>query len=288
MKIILSTDFSEGNKSLHPYAIDLLKNSGGEIIIFHAYMDHVFMGGSVYPGNMDSDNYFTNEILIEQEKISRQEMKNKTKYLVDLIKKEGADNIKVRSLLVSGEPETELIELSKKEKPDLILMGTRGKGGKRFLEGSLAKSIMTKINVPMLSIPENYHWRKSTDILYATNFGKYDILAINKIFNILKPYKPHVHVIHFVEDSDKPKESILMEELEQSFNCKEVDGTIHFQLIHTENPSQALKIFCEQNDISMTSFIAYRKGFWDFIFRDKINKEDFFKIGLPMLTFKEI
>lgn len=169
-----------------------------------------------------------------------------------------------------------------------LLMGTCGKEGKRFLEGSLAKSIMTKINVPMLSIPENYHWRKSTNILYATNFGKYDVFAINKIFNILKTYKSHVHILHFVEDTDNPKESILMEELEQAFNCKEVYGTIHFQLIHMENSSQAIKIFCEQNDISMTSFIAYRKGFFDFISRDKINKEDFFKRGFPMLTFKEI
>ena len=43
MKIILSTDFSEENKVLLPYAIDFLRNSGGEIIIFHAYMDNVFV-----------------------------------------------------------------------------------------------------------------------------------------------------------------------------------------------------------------------------------------------------
>ena len=50
MKIILSTDFSEENKVLLPYAIDFLKDAGGEIIIFHAYMDNVFVGSNSYPG----------------------------------------------------------------------------------------------------------------------------------------------------------------------------------------------------------------------------------------------
>ena len=89
MKIILSTDFSEENKVLLPYAIDFLKKSGGEIIIFHAYMDNVFVGSNSYPGNMDTDNYFTTELLIELEENSQQTMLEKTQYLVDLINEEG-------------------------------------------------------------------------------------------------------------------------------------------------------------------------------------------------------
>lgn len=287
MKIILSTDFTDENKVLLPYAIDFLKDAGGEIIIFHAYMDNVFIGSNSYPGNMDADNYFTTEILVELERNSQLNMKEKTQYLVDLIKEEGVDNITVRPVLVSGDPEEELIELSKKEKPDLILMGTRGKGGKRFLEGSLVKSVMTKCDVPMLFIPEGYSWRESKEVVYATDFSEYDILTLERIFNILKPYKPHIHVIHFVEDSENPKEAIQMEQLEQAFLEKDFDGEIHFQLVHTDNAPQALKIFCERNDISLSSFIAYRKGFFDFIFRDKLDKDAFLNLNIPMLTFKD-
>ena len=288
MKIILSTDFTEENKVLLPYAIDFLKDAGGEIIIFHAYMDSIFIGSNSYPGNMDADNYFTTELLVEVERNSQEKMKEKTQYLVDLINEEGADNITVRPVLVSGDPEEELIELSKKERPDLILMGTRGKGGKRFLEGSLVKSVMTKCDVPMLFIPEGYSWRESKEVVYATDFSEYDILTLERIFNILKPYKPHIHVIHFVEDSDNPKEAIQMEQLEQAFLEKDFDGEIHFQLIHTDNAPLALKIFCERNDISLSSFIAYRKGFFDFIFRDKLDKDTFLSLNIPMLTFKDI
>ena len=288
MKIILSTDFTDENKVLLPYAIDFLKDAGGEIIVFHAYMDNIFVGSNSYPGSMDTDNYFTTEILVELEKNSQQAMREKTKFLVDLIKEEGVDNIVVRPILVSGDPEDELIELSKKENPDLILMGTRGKGGKRFLEGSLVKNVMTKCDVPMLFIPEGYNWRESKEVVYATDFSEDDIITIERIFNILRPYKPHIHVIHFTEELENQEEAIKMEELEKAFLDKDYDGDIHFQLVHTTNAPQALKIFCERNDISLSSFIAYRKGFFDFIFRNKINKDDFLNLNIPMLTFKGI
>lgn len=288
MKIILSTDFSEENKVLLPYAIDFLKDAGGEIIIFHAYMDSVFVGSNSYPGNMDTDNYFTTELLIELEKNSQQMIMEKTQYLINLIKEEDINNITVRPILVSGDPEEELIELSKREEPNLILMGTRGKGGKRFLEGSLVKSVMTKCDVPMLFIPEGYSWRESNEVVYATDFSDNDIVTIKRIFDILKPYKPHIHVIHFVEDSESQNEAIKMEKLEHAFMDIEFDGEIHFQLVNTTNAPQALKIFCERNDISMSSFIAYRKGFFDFIFRDKLDKDAFFNLNIPMLTFKDI
>ena len=112
MKILLSTDFSEENKVLLPYAIDFLKDTGGKIIIFHAYMDNVFVGSNSYPGNMDTDNYFTTELLIELEKNSQQVMQEKTKYIIDLINEEGIENITVHPILVSGDPEDELIEFS--------------------------------------------------------------------------------------------------------------------------------------------------------------------------------
>ena len=287
MKIILSTDFSDENKVLLPYAIDFLKDAGGEIIIFHAYMDNICIGSNCYPGNMDTDNYFTTEIMIELEKKSQEMMQEKIQYLIDLINAEDANNIIVRPVLVSGDPEEELIELSKKENPDLILMGTRGKGGKRFLEGSLVKSVMTKCDVPMLFIPNGYSWRESKEVVYATDFSEYDINTLDRIFNILKPYKPHIHVIHFVEDSESQKEAIKMEELEQAFLEKDFDGEIHFQLVHTDNAPQALKIFCERNDISLSSFIAYKKGFFDFMFKDKLDKDAFFNLNIPMLTFKD-
>ena len=90
-----------------------------------------------------------------------------------------------------------------------------------------------------------------------------------------------------MEDAESQKEAIKMEELEQAFLEKEFEGEIHFQLVNTNNAPQALKIFCERNDISLSSFIAYHKGFFDFMFKEKLDKDDFLNLNIPMLTFKD-
>lgn len=287
MKIILSTDFSAENEMLFPYAIDLLKESGGEIILFHAFMDQILMGDSSFPGGLDSDTFFNRELLIEMEEQAGKFMREKQDLLENMIAEANLNTVQVKPVLKGGDPEMELIQLAEKEQPHLVLMGTHGKGKKRFLEGSMAKSVMTKLNVPLLSIPEGYHWTKSNEVLYATNFGRFEVSTINRIFSTLKHYNPVIHVLHLQEDADDDKPGLLMEELKQAFRPEIAKATIRFHLIKTSMPQEALKLFCEQNNISMASFIANRRKFLDYIFKDKIGKDAFFDLGIPMLTVRE-
>ncbi|MCK9451968.1 MAG: universal stress protein [Bacteroidales bacterium] len=287
MKIILSTDFSAENEMLFPYAIDLLKEAGGEIILFHAFMDQILMGDSSFPGGLDSDTFFNRELLIEMEEQAGRFMQEKQQLLEQKISGAKLHHIKVTPVLKGGDPEMELIQLTEKEQPDLVLMGTHGKGKKSFLEGSMAKSVMTKLNVPLLSIPQGYKWNKSDDILYATNFGRFEVSTINRIFDTLRHYHPVIHVVHLQEDSEDDKPGLLMEELKQAFRPEIAKQSIRFHLLKTTMPKQALVLFCEQHNISMASFIANRRKLIDYIFKDKIGKDAFFDLGIPMLTVRE-
>ncbi|MDY0076609.1 MAG: universal stress protein [Bacteroidales bacterium] len=287
MKIILSTDFSAENEMLFPYAIDLLKEAGGEIILFHAFMDQILMGDSSFPGGLDSDTFFNRELLIEMEEQAGRFMQEKQQLLEQKISEAKLHHIMVTPVLKGGDPEMELIQLAEKEQPDLVLMGTHGKGKKSFLEGSMAKSVMTKLNVPLLSIPQGYKWNKSDDILYATNFGRFEVSTINRIFDTLRHYHPVIHVVHLQEDAEDDKPGLLMEELKQAFRPEIAKQSIRFHLLKTTMPKEALVLFCEQNNISMASFIANRRKLIDYIFKDKIGKDAFFDLGIPMLTVRE-
>ena len=287
MKIILATDFSDENQMLYSYAVDLMKDAGGEIILFHAFIDHVFVGDTSFPGSLES-GVFNQELLIQIENQSKKQMEIWLAFLEKAIKERKIPNIKVRAVLEGGDPKNELIALSEKENPDLILMGTSGLGLKGFLEGSVSKNIITKVTMPMLSIPKNYQWRESTDVLYATNFGKYEKATLERIFSILKPYAPTIHVLHLlVDQGDAEKAYELMEVLKQSFIGVPITGDLHFNIINTQNPRETMKLFCEQHNIRMASFIAHRRSLLDYIFRDRVMKEDFYNLGIPMLTFKE-
>jgi nucleotide-binding universal stress UspA family protein len=285
MKIILTTDFSDENKMLFPYAIDLLRLAGGKIIVFHAYMDQFILGDSVFPGGIDSDAYFNREVVIEMENQAQNLMKETVNQLETLVHSQKLDNISIDMILQGGDPELELVHVTEQEKPDLILMGMRGKGRKGFLEGSMSKSIMTKVNVPVLAIPESYQWSMSSQVLYATNFGPDEEKVIRKLYGLLKPYNPLIHVVHLQLKDQDEQASAQLELLSNCFQTKEMRQQIRFHCIRTTSAREALQLFCEQHHVSLASFIANKRSLWDYIFKDKVGKDDFYSLNLPLLTF---
>ena len=265
MKIILATDFSKENQMLVPYALDLLKPTGGNIILFHAYMDHYEMNNA--------------------KATAEASMQQSIDYLNQEIAKQGLSNIEITPKLMDGYPEQQLLHLTRELQPDLVLMGTRGRGRKGFLEGSMSKSLMSKSPVPLLSIHEEYHYKPNNEVLYVTNFDKSDASSIAKVFSILKPYNLHVHVVSFVMDGEPSKAAKQMKELEDTLKYMNLNGEICYKLVYNSNPRDAMKTYCQENNISLAAFIPHRKHFWDIFFKDKVTKNDFFDLHIPLLTF---
>ena len=267
MKIILATDFSKENQMLVPYALDLLKPTGGTIILFHAYMDHF-------------------EVTNAKTK-AEQSMKKNIDYLNNEITKHGLSNIEISPRLADGFPEEELMHLTREILPDLVLMGTRGRGRKGFLEGSMSKSLMSKSPVPLLSIHEEYKYKPNNEVLYVTNFDKSDATSIARVFAILKPYHLHLHVVSFIMDGEPSKAAKQMKELEETLKYMNLNGDICYKLVYNSSPRDGMKTYCEENNISLAAFIPHRKHFWDIFFRDKVTKNDFFDLHIPLLTFNK-
>lgn len=265
MKIILATDFSKENQMLVPYALDLLKPTGGSIFLFHAYMDHFEV----------TDAKATAEKL----------MKQSVDYLNNEIAKQGLKDIEVTPKLMDGYPEQQLLMLTRELQPDLVLMGTRGRGRKGFLEGSMSKSLMSKSPVPLLSIHEEYHYKPNNEVLYVTNFDKTDASSIAKVFAILKPYSLHVHVVSFVMDGEPSKAAKQMKELEDTLKYMNLNGEISYKLVYNSSPRDAMKTYCQENNISLAAFIPHRKHLYHLFFKDKVTKNDFFDLHIPLLTF---
>lgn len=250
---------------LVPYALDLLKPTGGSIVLFHAYMDYY----DVTNAKENAEKAMEESVAYLNAEIARLDMKD----------------IEVIPKLLDGYPEQQLLYLTREIQPDLVLMGTRGRGRKRFLEGSMSKSLMSKSPVPLLSIHEDYHYKPNNEVLYVTNFDKTDAMSIARIFTILKPYHLHVHVINFIMDGEPSKAAKQMKDLEETLSYMNLNGELCYKLISNSSPKDGMKAYCEENGISLAAFVPHRRHFWDFFFRDKVTKNDFFDLHIPLLTF---
>jgi nucleotide-binding universal stress UspA family protein len=139
-RIVVPVDFSEYSKKAFRYAIDFSKTFGAEMILVYV------VEPIIYP----ADFSFGQVALPSMER----ELQDRSKeQLHVLIKKEVPEGIQVRSVIRTGKPFVEIIQLAKEENADLIIIATHGHSGiEHVLFGSTAEKVVRKAPCPVLSI----------------------------------------------------------------------------------------------------------------------------------------
>jgi nucleotide-binding universal stress UspA family protein len=133
-KIIFATDFSPGSQTTLAVASSLAKSTGAELLIVHCTVPPAVYGGAemvTHLGEMD-------------EKLSRERLAAITPH---------DPAVRVRRELLHGDPAKEVVDLARREKADLIVVGSHGRTGlERLLMGSVAESIVRRASCPVLTI----------------------------------------------------------------------------------------------------------------------------------------
>ncbi len=138
--ILFPTDFSEGSAQALQYAVDLTKRYGAKLYVVHVIYDIAKATGWYVP-HVSMDQMYKD--------IQEGAKKELERFGVEELS--GVKNIE-RSVL-TGVPHEEIINLAKKNKIDMIIMGTHGrKGIDRILFGSTAAQIVRFAPCPVLTV----------------------------------------------------------------------------------------------------------------------------------------
>lgn len=141
-KILFCTDFSENSHYAFTYALNLAKTYKTKLMILHVTPE------PVHPEQLSI--YLPPERL-EELKLSQKKELNEQLQKNYLDKMERFKDYQV--MIKTGEPFMEIIRTSKKEKADLIVMGTHGRTGlDHILFGSTAEKVVRKSTCPVLTV----------------------------------------------------------------------------------------------------------------------------------------
>ncbi len=141
-KILFCTDFSENSHYAFTYALNLAKTYKTKLMILHITPE------PVHPEQLSI--YLPPERL-EELKLSQKKELNEQLQKHYLDKMERFKDYQV--MIKTGEPFIEIIRTSKKEKADLIVMGTHGRTGlDHILFGSTAEKVVRKSTCPVLTV----------------------------------------------------------------------------------------------------------------------------------------
>lgn len=140
MKILHPTDFSDCAQAAEEFAVRLLRDTGGELVLLHVLVEPPLY--SETPLSLGESRRFYDAV----RRWAEQALGARAATL-------GRWGVAVRVMLRDGRPFQEIVAAADAEGADLIAMGTHGRGGlNRLLLGSVADRVIRTAPCPVLTV----------------------------------------------------------------------------------------------------------------------------------------
>ena len=138
-KILVATDGSEHGYRASRVALELGKISGGKVTA-------IYVADTVKTSHLPDDM-----LLFSIRELLLKEGKEALKQVEDLAKEKG---VSFESVVVEGNPGSEIIRYAETSGMDIIILGAVGRTGlDKFLLGSVAEKVVRNSKIPVLTIP---------------------------------------------------------------------------------------------------------------------------------------
>ena len=182
--IIVPTDFSDQAADALKFAVDMAKQSNGEIWLAH-----------VVELPMSADPMITTSLYVD-DSIVKDSIARAQKGFDKLTSKHRASGVKINTSVEFGSPTMAILNMIEEKKADGVVMGTKGASGlKEVFIGSNTEKIVRGSKVPVISIPRSAKIGSIKNIVFPNSLREGNeklILAVKDLQNF---FKATLHVV---------------------------------------------------------------------------------------------
>lgn len=271
-RILIPTDFSINAQKAAEYAVRLFSDES-ELVLVHTYqIPH--SGANVLISVQD---------ILEKDAVKLlDEEKNR---LINLFPN-AKESFLVEARL--GEPQEVLRRMIVERETDLVVMGTQGATGlKGILVGSVASSVLERVNAPILAIPMNAELHVPKNIAFAADDQSLNGLSLPSIVNQMAvKHASHVHIVNIVgkdesrtvgvSDSTDAKPIDSLKDVHQTYHFLEDDDVVH-----------GLDTFLERHQINLLSLINRKQDLFSMLFNRSVTKRMLLHSKTPILAIPQ-
>ena len=274
IKILLPTDFSKTSLNAIEYALIFASGSNVKFIIYHFFIPFE----SALSGTPE---YKSKEII----KV-KHELNTKIKKLMSKVHKKFPD-LAIETYIDKGAEARQIIAFVKKNKIDLIIMGTTGASGlKEIIIGSVTADIIAKSECPVLAVPANYKHNSIQKMLMPTNYSLHDLFAIKFIFQFSGTKNAAIYFLHITPKANSCLQDIeLMEAFKKTTDSLLKKRNKEFSLQQGDNREQCISrhVKEEKMDLIVMTTIK-RKSFVDRFFNSILTNKMAYHTQIPLLA----
>ena len=273
-RIVVPTDFSASATSAMNYAVEMAKDIGAAIHLYHVYQVPVAV--SDVP------------VVI----VSVEELKKNAEEQLEYLKKGLAHITSDKPVTVTteatmGNTVDELEELCKRMHPFMVVMGSRGSTGmERILFGSTTLTAIKHLTCPVIVVPPGSNYKGIKKVGFACDFRKViETTPTHYIEELVRLFGASLHVLnvdyenkHFKPET--PEESLYLHTL-----LKDLNPQYHF--IEEKDIEDGINKFAEENNLDLVITIPKKHKLLDGLFRKSSTRQLVFESHIPVLCIHE-
>ncbi|MBK3516534.1 universal stress protein [Carboxylicivirga marina] len=199
-------------------------------------------------------------------------------------------NINIIIKTETGYPEDILVEISSREEPDAIIMGTRSKGETiKELLGSVTSDVVKNAKVPVLAVPasSSIDTNRINHVLFVTDFSDSDYRSIHKLIRLITPFQTKIEAVHFKASQPDKWDKKRLEEMRLYCQQTYRNYNIDFSFIMADDFISDLDAFIVKNQIDLIAMTRHKRNMISKILHPSITRKILFHTNIPLLVFHE-
>jgi nucleotide-binding universal stress UspA family protein len=274
-KILFPTDFSEVATNAFIHALEFAKIVQGELVLLHTFEL------PVYDNQFFPENY---NVVFDSLQLSEFDMfKEEIPKLRMIAEERNLDKIKMTHRLMDGNLIYNMKRAIKEEKIDFVVMGTSGASGwEAFFLGSNTGSVISAIDVPVMSVPLEAKFKKVETIGFTTRYRTKDKKALKDVLDIAKKMKAKVRCL-YVKTSNSDVPELTMKHWEKEFEGEPVI----FSVIPSDDVKSTIIDFVLFKDIDLLAMMTYKRNFFVELFKPSLTQKFANDFDIPILAMQE-
>jgi nucleotide-binding universal stress UspA family protein len=274
-KILFPTDFSETANNAFVYVLEMAKAFNAEVIVLHVY--------NLPPVSYEGYPIYVAEVFETIELSKFENMKDQIPYLRKIAEEHQLDSIKMSHVLEEGDLVNVINRIAKKEKIDLIVMGTEGASGlKEAFLGSNTGSVIESVPITLLSVPNKVKFSPINKIAFTTRFRAKDHKALLQVVDFANRVNAKVKCL-YVRTADSDIEETKIDKWREDFK----NDPVEFIIIPDNDIEGTIFEFLDSEKIDILAMLTYKHSFFQELFRTSFTKKLSYHSEIPILVFHE-
>lgn len=282
-RILIPVDFSEYSMQACSFAFNLAKHMDAKVKIIHIFFNPFYPQGYT---KQQSEK-------VEHESIEEKVRSNIQKLCNEIeskIQSGEYPSVNYSFLIKEGLPEEEIALFAEDYKPEVIVMGTRGKGEKEGdLIGSVTANVIEMTRFPIIAIPHNTAFTTIDGvktISFLTNFSQRDLLAFDKMTRILHGYDFAFEIAHVATNEKEKWEESRKAKVTDYFMSKYPDLRIRFRQIETDDFLTGLDAYIQNEQVDLLTLTTSKRNIFMRMFRPSISRKMLYHSSTPLFILR--